>query len=607
MAARPNRPSDGVIAQRDALLALSRSVVEGQGGGVLSTAVEVVARALGASGAVAYRLDDRDLKLVAEQSLPPKAKPWLARLPLDEEPWFVAQTVATSGHAELADGAGGAREGHSAQGPLTAAGWELVVAAPISVGREVLGVLVVGVPEVAARDAHARSFVETASNILALALLREGDVDRRREDRLREAKTAQLATIGLLASTVACDLASPLGRLQLQVDDQEQLLRELGQRLDRVPDELGELVELTTDVAAGVRRAQAITTRLLGFSETSKLETLDLGELAREVGDLMRDAIQGRGISLELSVPSEPLRVVGRRESLQLLLVQLLLHVAGDSGSSGVPAPRVRLAASAEPTGNAVSFESSAAGRAASRGASAFDTFLTRNLGDESVDLGLGLAKQAVLAHNGHIELGPSELGGALIRVLFPSSRSAVERRRDFSTRPSAEVAPGEGPVPAVVWIDDDDLFVRGLRRYLKSYAVHAARSVAEAKLLLRGLGEVPELVFCNLGAEADQAIAMHRAFEPDLADRFVFLTGGVLSAEVAHYLIASRRPTLIKPIALEEVADLLQTDLALSHRPSIAPTLDGTSRPPPGDDDGPDFGRRSPTTLRDGSGAKRK
>lgn len=601
-----------MIDQRNALVALSRTVVEGQGGGVLSLAIEAIAGALGAPGAIAYRLDGRDLKLVAEYDLPRKAKPWLARLPLDEEPWFIAQRVAKSGRPQLADGLGGAREGHSAQRLLTEAGWRSVVAAPISVGREVLGVVVVGAKDNAAHDEHAQLFVEISSNILALALLREGDVDQRRQDRLREAKTAQLATIGLLASTVACDLASPLGRLELEVDDQEQLLREMRERLNPPPEELSELLELTADVAAGVRRTQAITSRLLGFSETSKLETLDLVEVVTEIGALMKDTIEARGIAFELAVPDEALRVVGRRESLQLLVVQLLLHSASESGASREGQPRLRLSASPEATGNAVSFESSATGTGRAAGARAFDTFLSKGPSTDPADLGLALAKQAVLAHNGHIELAPSDLGGALIRVVFPSSATAVERRRDFSMRPSTSAPNSDQPVPAVVWIDEDDLFVRGLRRYLKGHAVHGARNMDEAQQLLRGLGVVPELIFCDVGTTAEAAIRLHRELGEELASRFVFITAGVLSAEVAQYLIASGRPTLIKPIALEEVADLLAVeDVPLSERPSTARTLDGSgsSRPPEDGefDEGAQFERKTPTTWRDGTGAKKK
>ena len=583
MSANRHTGSKSIPAHRDALAALARRLGEPQSGGLLGAALESLNAALRTSGGVAYRVEGRELVLSSECQLPRKAKPWLARLPLDDEPWFVAQRVARSATAEISPDLAGARDGHSVAPILEAAGWTLVAAVPVMLGRQVAAVLVLAAPTAEPFDNDGRALLDTAAQLLSLGMLRQQELERRREDRLREAKTAQLATIGLLASTVGGELDAPLGRLELCVSDLQALLAGLGSRLKERPPELNELIDLGGDLATGLRATRAVTKRLLAYSEESRLESLDLGELVKAAAELMRDSLDTRGIALEVNVGPRPVRVVGRREGLQLLVAQLLLHAAQECERHRTGSPRIELGVSAQPTGSVLSVETTARGSAPRLGARAFEAFLTGKRGVETASLGLALARQMVLAHNGHIELGASANGRSLIRVVFPVSPEASRRQRDFGCRPSTEPSAADGQPPSVVWIDDDEPFVRALRRCLPRHAVHGARTINDAKELLKRLPEPPEMVFCDVGLEDGRAVELHRSLGDALKERFVFVTAGVIPAEIATYLITSGRPTLIKPIAMEEVIALLALDpAAQATSPSVAPTLhEGSSRPP--------------------------
>jgi len=236
-----------------------------------------------------------------------------------------------------------------------------------------------------------------------------------------------------------------------------------------------------------------------------------------------------------------------------------------------------------------LSVEASARQGAAPLGIHAFDAFLAGKRGAMDANLGLALARQTVLAHNGHIELATSALGGTLVRVVFPAPSEAARRHRDFASRPSTRpsaLPPAAQPAavqPSIVWIDDDEAFVRTLQRFLPRHLVLGAHSIEAARELLAFLPTVPELVFCDVALGNGGAVALHRAQSAALAERFVFITGGVIPAEIAKYLIGSGRPTLIKPIAMDEVGNLLALSREEQGRsPSVAPTLqDGSSRPP--------------------------
>lgn len=578
------RPTDKSSAQRQALASLVTTLAADPGGAVLSAAVEILPPALGAAGFVAYRLDGRDLALAAESGLPRRAKPWLARLTLADEPWFVVQRAARSLKLESASGSG-ARSGHPAEPILEQEGWRHVLAVPlVAAGRQLLGALTIATPDPLGADD--RLFLETSARALELALARQLETERRVEERMLEARTAQLATIGLLVSTIGAELSAPLGRIELQLEDQQALLDELRATFGATTPELVELRELTRDVAASLRAMAETTERLASLSEESRLEAVDLTDVVRSASLLLRESLAARDCRLELALPPDPVKIVGRRDSLELVLVQLALRAGRPSSRKSNVDPVVRLSVSVEATGHVLAVESSFAADAAGLGSRSFEALVTGRHGTERGELGLSLARQTVLAHNGHIELGASALGGELIRIVFPTAPAPSRRERAFARRPAAAptaVTEPDRPLGSVLWVEDDETFLHALRRVLRCYAVHGARTLADAEALLRILPEPPELIFCDLGLEEGKAIELHRKLSPALADRVVFVTGGVIAADAARYIVATGRPTLIKPIAVDEVAGLLALEpAAQSLSPSAAPTLQDSTRPAP-------------------------
>jgi FixJ family two-component response regulator len=94
----------------------------------------------------------------------------------------------------------------------------------------------------------------------------------------------------------------------------------------------------------------------------------------------------------------------------------------------------------------------------------------------------------------------------------------------------------------------------------------------------------VPQLVICDLGLPGLGGDVLHariKATRPDIADRFVFVTGGGCTKAEADYLRDSGCPTLLKPVNVEQILSAL----AAPHpRISVAPEglLTLQSDPPP-------------------------
>jgi CheY-like chemotaxis protein len=239
-----------------------------------------------------------------------------------------------------------------------------------------------------------------------------------------------------------------------------------------------------------------------------------------------------------------------------------------------------------------IAVEDSGPGVAANLRARIFDPFFTTK--PDAIGIGLTLARQAVVAHAGHIELTGSSFGGTLFRVVLPAAEAVP---REASTHPprtplAVAVAQAAGPSTAapaararILWIDDDEVFLRGVKRMLGDWDIHTAFTAKEAEeLLARESGAA--LVFCDVGLPDGSGHLVHarlRETDEGLASRFVFVTGGVITPEVADYLIASGCPTLLKPVRAEEIRALLEGSED-DDAPTSARTLrDAGSGPPPG------------------------
>jgi len=322
--------------------------------------------------------------------------------------------------------------------------------------------------------------------------------------------------------------------------------------------------------------------------------------------------------------------VLGRHEELAQMIVNLVINAADACeeadrarGSHERMSRRARL--SVVPDGNrvAVVVEDSGTGVPASLRGRIFDPFFTTK--QEATGIGLTLARQAVVAHGGHIELAPSKFGGALFRVLLPADAIEIRVPSEPATAPPrARVIPSKRP--RIAWIDDDEIFLRAMKRILHEWDIVSAQSAAEAEALLAR--EPVELVFCDVGLPDGSGHLVHatvKEVDAGLASRFVFVTGGVITPEVADYLIASGCPTLLKPVNVEEIRAMLEGDESSdAATPVSARTLqDPTSTPParlieeaatsvpcspplPEPVDEPSHDRRKDDTVREGKKRRR-
>ncbi len=185
-----------------------------------------------------------------------------------------------------------------------------------------------------------------------------------------------------------------------------------------------------------------------------------------------------------------------------------------------------------------------------------FEPFFSTKSHDKGTGLGLFVSLGIVSALGGQIEVD-SELGvGTTVRILLPAWRGAHPEAEHVSSAPP----PSLGSRRLLI-IDDDPLVARTLVRQLGSHAVEVVGNGSDALARLEQAGNRFDLVLCDLmmpGLTGMDVFAETERRWPNLADRFVFISGGGVSERSRLFLERHATRVLHKPIDGRKLARLL-------------------------------------------------
>jgi CheY-like chemotaxis protein len=382
---------------------------------------------------------------------------------------------------------------------------------------------------------------------------RHGDV--------RGAEEARLRALGVLATGFAEEIEQELAHLDRQFEEQRELIERLRDR-PAAPapgqDPASLLLLRTADCWAALKRSRKAVRRFASVIEPGAPERLDLTLVAADALTLVAPRLRSLRVTVRLQA-SKGHFVTGRRGDLLRLFVHVLLGAAGGAGAEeGVSSERGRMVPRAfvldvhRLQGHEIARLTDAGEIGAGARPSLFE--LPPELDEQGVDL--AIAWQIVGAHEGHLEMAAS---GVPCNIVLPAA-SAVEALGSTSLGPRARLpgrrADAEPSRPVLLWIDADDLFLEIMVQTLHEYDVRVARSAGEGLQLL-AFDVKPSLIFCNVKLPDRPGPELHAQLSrqsPEIGQRFVFVTDGVLTPEVASYLIGSGRPIVMRPIDLAQV-----------------------------------------------------
>lgn len=420
------------------------------------------------------------------------------------------------------------------------------------------------------RDGSYRWFAwnTTRSDGMLVAVGRDVTRERERastlhdtEERLRQ--SLKMEAVGQLTGGLAHDfnnlLASIGGSLEL-----------LALRVKR--GDLEDLERFTGIAQGAVRRAAALTHRLLAFSRRQPLDAraTDAGRLVDGMLDLVRRTI-GPAIALEMSAMPGLWTVLADPNQLENALLNLCINARDampDGGRLCIALANVALAA-----GTAADYELGAGdyvrlsvsdtgtGMPPEVAAKAFDPFFTTKPTGQGTGLGLSMIYGFVRQSGGGVRLESRPGHGTAMHVLLP--------RHDG---PLAAPAPAAVPMRTVaagttVLVVDDEAPLRGLMAEALGAVGHRVLAAPDAAAALRLLdgGTAVDLLVTDIGLTGGmngrQLAEAARAAHPGL--KVLFITGYAEGRLVEHGSLDGGTGLLTKPFALaalaQRVADMVR------------------------------------------------
>ena len=379
----------------------------------------------------------------------------------------------------------------------------------------------------------------------------ERDITRDTELRDQLIHAERLAAAGQLVSGVAHELNNPLQ----SVVGFAELLIENEQRADV----RGDLEQIHSEA----NRAAKIVRNLLAFVRRSSAERgpANLNDLVESAVALRAYEFGVANIELDAQYASDVPPVVVNREEIQQVLLNLLLnaeHAMKTSHGGG----RLTVRTSAGPDGARVEVRDNGPGVPAAVAGRIFEPFFSTKEVGQGTGLGLSIALGIVEAHGGTLTLVDAPQG-ACFRLTLPVARVA-----------RSEEAPAAAPVPARAAIAgqralvaDDEGPVRALLQRLltrRGFAVDLATDGrAAAQLLERGHYDI---VLCDVQMPNLGGLALYESLrrqQPDVLERFVFISGDILNPQLHTLGDSSNIPLLSKPFGAASLDAVLNKILA--------------------------------------------
>jgi nitrogen fixation/metabolism regulation signal transduction histidine kinase len=211
-----------------------------------------------------------------------------------------------------------------------------------------------------------------------------------------------------MARRIAHEIKNPLTPIQLAV----QQLREKDPGTDaRFSKLLRDSVEIVEDEVESLRRM------VTSFSQFAKVPEVALEPVAltRVLSEFER-AYTHVDAELEIEPPAADLEVLGDRQLLKQVLVNLVENAALSAREAGVEAPVIRVHAAEQGERAVLVVEDNGPGIAKQRRDLVFEPYETTRA--HGTGLGLAIVKKIVLDHGGEISVSESEaLGGARFEI----------------------------------------------------------------------------------------------------------------------------------------------------------------------------------------------
>ena len=314
-------------------------------------------------------------------------------------------------------------------------------------------------------------------------------------------------------------------------------------------DEEEDPLELMEEAYEGLSRISAILQGLEGRAEDESVISVE---------DLISSALRSTRSDLErrarlvVQGPSQPAAVSGTEGRLVQVLVNLLTNAVQATPRGGRSTHVIQISARLTPTRVEIVVSDTGHGIPASIIHRVQDPFFTTRGSEQGTGLGLAICTRIAEEHGGSLRLSSEAGVGTEVILSLPR----LEGPGPVMDAPSEiEVWQAQESGLRVLVIDDDRGMLKLAQRALQPMRVTV---IADSRAALALCEEqVFDVIVCdvmmpNLGGPQLYETVVARL--PELADRFLFMTGGAFSAKAKAFVEQNADRVLQKPMQLTQL-----------------------------------------------------
>ncbi len=237
------------------------------------------------------------------------------------------------------------------------------------------------------------------------------------EEKLKFFHQSKMAEVGLLASSILHEVSNPIASIRgliLEIMDTVENNNILREQL--APDNLELILEQADRLAS-------ITHDISDFTspQSGDQQLIDLNSVIRSTCHLIQFDKRWRNINLILDLDKQIPALIGIKDQLTHLLINLLVNAADAVESNASKALSITVRTICVGDNIHLSVIDNGCGMNSETQEHAFDPFYTTKLPGHGTGLGLSLSHSIVEAHQGSIEIDSTVNKGSEMRVILPT------------------------------------------------------------------------------------------------------------------------------------------------------------------------------------------
>ncbi len=388
------------------------------------------------------------------------------------------------------------------------------------------------------------------------------DITERLEHERELMQQDRLASLGTMAAGMAHEINNPLTYIQANLQQMQEVLLVLPDRSasDRSASEKQELRTLAAECLTGINRVAEIVNSLLDGARPahSTVGPVGVKALVESCLRVVEHELPHKA-QLVLEMPAEPVYVECNEAKLSQVLINLILNALAAMESSRADSNRLSIRLRHENDAVLLEVTDTGAGIKPENLSKIFNPFFTTKPVGEGLGLGLAMSHRIVTGMGGTIVAVSEEGVGSTFRLSL---------RAVAPVQPAASGGSDASRDPAIVGrilvIDDLPPIARVLARILRSHDVTSVHTADEALEQMRD-GDF-DVILCDIMMPVMTGLELRAAIEatdPALADRFIFVTGGIFSEVDQDSAMATGCPIVRKPVDRKELLAAVQGVLA--------------------------------------------